>query len=231
MMMNHETRSDAGGGDDGRMLLVQKPKGWTSFDVVKKVRHLMGARKAGHAGTLDPLATGLLIICTGKKTKDLSGFVGLDKEYLVRMRLGGSTASYDAATPVEKWKPTEQLTDGQIKVVLQRFVGPQEQLPPMFSAAKVGGKRLYQYARKGMEIERPMREIVIRSITPVEIAIPEVVVRVVCTKGTYIRTLVHDIGTTLGCGAYVLELERTRIGDWMLRDALTLDQITQQQGA
>jgi tRNA pseudouridine55 synthase len=218
MPLPHETAS-------GELLLVNKPKEWTSFDVVNKIRHASGIRKVGHAGTLDPLATGLLIICTGKKTRELASFVGLEKEYRVRMRLGERTASFDAGTPVTERRDTGGVTAAQVAATLASFVGEQEQMPPMWSAVKVRGRRLYEYARKGVEVERSPRMVTIHSITPLEITIPDVLFDMTCSKGTYVRTLVEDIGLRLGCGAYVTGLERTRIGTFLLADAWHLEDL------
>ena len=209
---------------DGEVMLLTKPKGWTSFDVVNKIRILFRC-KAGHAGTLDPMATGLLIVCTGAKTKEMDSFMGLEKEYRATMILGARTASFDAESPVIERSTTDDITVEQVARVLQSFVGPQTQLPPMWSAAKVGGKRLYKYARKGTEVERRPREIVIKSITLDAISIPEVRFTVVASKGTYVRTLVDDIGNHLGCGAYLSALERTRIGEFLLTDAVSIEEL------
>jgi len=208
--------------DGGEVLLVDKPKGWTSFDVVHKVKHLLRARKVGHAGTLDPSATGLLILCTGRRTREMSAFTGLEKEYEAEIVLGSRTASFDAETPVIEKRPTDGITADRVREVLQGFTGTQLQVPPMWSAAKVGGRRLYEYARRGVEVERAAREIEIRAIIPTEIAIPIVRFTVVCSKGTYIRSLAEDIGSRLGCGAYLMNLRRTRIGEYHVRDAWTL---------
>lgn len=182
MVLNRELHVE-----EGEVLLVDKPKGWTSFDVVNKIRHLFRVRKVGHAGTLDPMATGLLIVCTGKKTKEIDGFVGMDKEYDAAMTLGGRTASYDADTPVLENRPVDGITAERVTEVLRQFVGPQAQVPPMWSAVSVGGTRLYKLARKGKEVERRPREIVVQSITPVSIAVPLVRFTVACSKGTYVR--------------------------------------------
>jgi tRNA pseudouridine55 synthase len=211
--------------DEGEMFLVKKPVGWTSFDVVAKMRNLFHIRKIGHAGSLDPLATGLMIVCTGKMTRDISRFVGLDKEYVATIRLGGRTPSFDSESPVTETKSTDGISPDAIVDVLNSFIGFQVQIPPMWSAAKSGGKRLYKYARKGKTVDRKPREVVIRSIEPINLQIPEVTFRVVCSKGTYIRTLADDIGQRLGCGAYLTALERTRIGDFRLEDALSLEDL------
>jgi len=210
---------------DGELLLIDKPKGWTSFDVVKKIRHLTHGRRTGHAGTLDPMATGLLLICTGKKTREIQQFVGLDKEYEAEMELGASTASYDAETPIERRRSLEGISEEQVRQVMREFMGLQRQLPPMWSAAKVKGRRLYQYARKGIEVPRQHREVMITAIIPTMIAIPRVAFNVTCSKGTYIRSLVNDIGERLGCGAFLTSLRRTRIGPYLLCDAMTIERL------
>jgi len=212
---------------EGEMFLVRKPFGWTSFDVVAKMRSIFHFEKIGHAGSLDPLATGLMIVCTGKMTKEIDRFVGLDKEYVATIRLGGRTESFDSATEVVEAHSLDDISVDAVVSVLRQFVGFQTQLPPMWSAAKVGGKRLYKYARKGRVVERKLREVCISSITPVEVRIPDVTIDVVCSKGTYIRTLADDIGQRLGCGAYLLALERTRIGGHKLEDARTVEDLLQ----
>jgi tRNA pseudouridine55 synthase len=210
---------------EGAILLVDKPKGWTSFDVVHKIRHLLHVRRVGHAGTLDPMATGLLIVCTGKQTKEIGQFVGLDKEYDGEMILGARTASFDAETPVEDIRSLDGITVERLREVVAGFLGAQEQIPPMWSAVKVAGKPLYKYARKGIEVERKGRSIVIHSIGLHDIALPKVPFTVVCSKGTYIRALVNDIGAALGSGAYLAALRRTRIGSYSLTQALSMDQL------
>jgi tRNA pseudouridine55 synthase len=210
---------------EGELLLVRKPAGWTSFDVVHRISRMFGIKKVGHAGTLDPLATGLLIVCTGKKTKILGTFVGLEKEYDAEMTLGGRTESFDAATPVIEAKSTEGIDESRVLAVLREFTGTRLQVPPMWSAVSVKGKRLYKYAREGVEVQRPPREIVVQSIVPLLVRVPVVRFSVTCSKGTYIRSLVHEMGERLGCGAYLSALERTRIGPYRLADAVTLEEL------
>jgi tRNA pseudouridine55 synthase len=207
------------------MLLVDKPKGWTSFDVVNRIRHLSHVRRVGHAGTLDPMATGLLIVCTGKKTKEIDQFMGLDKEYEAEMALGGRTESYDAETPVVEERSTVGITEARVREVMGRFLGKQQQIPPMWSAVKVKGRPLYRYARRGVEVERKARDVEILSLRAERIAIPLVAFSVACTKGTYIRTLAHDIGEELGCGAYLTALRRTRIGPYRVEEAATIEEL------
>jgi tRNA pseudouridine55 synthase len=211
--------------DPGEILLVNKPKGWTSFDVVNKLRRVLHVRKAGHAGTLDPMATGLLIVCTGQKTKELSQFLGMPKEYRAEMTLGARTPSYDTETAVSSTSPIEGLTDDAIRSALAAMIGTQLQIPPMFSAVKVGGKRLYRMARKGAVVDRPPRSVDIYGIEGIEIARPVVRFTVRCSKGTYVRSLVNDVGERLGCGAYLSGLVRTGIGEYRLDNALTIDMI------
>lgn len=213
--------------DEGEMFLVRKPEGWTSFDVVARMRSIFHIEKIGHAGSLDPRATGLMIVCTGKMTKKIDQFVGLEKEYIATIRLGGCTESYDLETPVVEERTVEGITGDSVVSVLRQLIGHQVQLPPMWSAAKFGGKRLYKYARKGRVVDRKPREIFIRSIEPINVRIPDVTFRVVCSKGTYIRTLADEIGQRLGCGAYLIALERTRIGDYRIKDALSMDELLQ----
>lgn len=210
---------------EGELLLVDKPKGWTSFDVVNKIRRLFRVKRIGHAGTLDPMATGLLLICSGRKTKELSQYAGLEKEYEAEMVLGARTSSFDAETPVIEQHSTDDVTGEQIRSVMEATVGFQTQLPPMWSAAKVAGKRLYTYARKGEVVERRPREICVRSLVPTRISMPVVQFTVVCSKGTYVRGLVDDMGSKLGCGAYLSGLKRTRIGEYRLENATTVDEL------
>jgi tRNA pseudouridine55 synthase len=212
---------------EGEMFLVRKPQGWTSFDVVARMRTIFHFEKIGHAGALDPLATGLMIVCTGRMTKEIDRFMGLEKEYVATICLGGRTASFDSETAVIETSSLEGITADAVVSVLSQFVGAQIQIPPMWSALKVGGKPLYKYARKGRVVDRKPREVMIHSITPSHIHIPEVTFTVVCSKGTYIRALADDIGRTLGCGAYLTSLERTRIGEYRLEDAFALEDFVQ----
>jgi len=217
--------------DEGEMLLVDKPAGWTSFDVVNKLRRAYGGLKMGHAGTLDPMATGLLILCTGRKRKEIDSYMGLEKEYAAGMKLGIRTPSYDMETEVTEVSSVDGISAEQVRGVMGEFVGAVQQIPPMWSAVKVGGKRLYTLARKGIEIERPSREVQIVSIQPGRIDLPDVAFTVVCSKGTYIRTLVHDIGERLGCGAAMTALRRTRIGPYRIEDAQSVPQLVERAQA
>ena len=208
-----------------RVLLINKPYQWTSFDVVNKLRYRLKIKKIGHAGTLDPLATGLLIICTGKMTKRIEEFMGLEKEYTGKFILGKVTPSHDLETAVMEEKDISNLTEAQIRNATNALTGNIAQLPPMHSAIKVGGKRAYQFARKGQEIELKHREVEVKSFEISEIHLPEAGFRIVCSKGTYIRSIARDFGNALGVGAYLTELCRTRIGPFRLEDALSIDEV------
>ncbi|MCX2741567.1 tRNA pseudouridine(55) synthase TruB [Pontibacter anaerobius] len=209
----------------GEILLINKPLDWTSFDVVKKVRNTIRVKKVGHAGTLDPLATGLLILCTGKFTKRIDEIQGQEKEYTGIIRLGETTPSYDRETEVTETRDISHLTAEAIKSAAQSFVGTIEQIPPIYSAVQVDGKRAYDLARKGKEVELKSRTVTIDAFDITSINGAEVAFRVVCSKGTYIRSLAHDLGQKLGVGAHLSKLERTRIGAYKLEDALTIEDI------
>lgn len=206
----------------GQTLLFNKPKGWTSFDVVKKVRNTIRIKKVGHAGTLDPLATGLLILCTGKHTKTIEGIQGQEKEYIVRFKLGATTASYDAELPEENIQDASHIDRPQIEAAIeQAFLGEISQVPPIYSAVKINGQPAYKAARKGKEVKLKSRQVHIYefSLLSTETSPPEFDAKIRCSKGTYIRSLVHDLGQMLGTGAYMRELERTRIGEYRLENA------------
>jgi len=217
----------------GEILLVNKPYEWTSFDVVKKIRNTLQKKlnkkiKVGHAGTLDPLATGLLLICVGKATKNIELFTNLDKEYTGTMFIGATTPSYDLETNVTQTFPIENITPELIKEAAKKFLGETQQTPPVFSAVKIGGKPVYKKARKGHPVEMHPRTIRIDLFEITGIRLPLVKFRVRCSKGTYIRSLAHDFGKALGSGAYLYELCRTRIGNFSLNDAMELDEVIQQ---
>lgn len=209
----------------GEILLINKPLDWTSFDVVKKVRNTIRVKKVGHAGTLDPLATGLLILCTGKYTKRIDEIQGQEKEYTGTIRLGETTPSYDRETEVTETRPISHITEEAVKAAAAEFVGTIEQVPPMYSAVQVDGKRAYDLARKGKSAELKPRTITIKAFDITAMEGAEVHFRVVCSKGTYIRSLAHDLGQNLSCGAHLSSLVRTRIGDYTLADALTIEDI------
>jgi tRNA pseudouridine55 synthase len=211
--------------DPGRVLLINKPFQWTSFDVVNKLRYKLKTKKIGHAGTLDPLATGLLIICVGKMTKRIEEFMGLEKEYTGKFVLGQTTPSYDLETAVSEAKDISKITDEMIHEAVGPFIGTINQLPPMHSAIRIGGKRAYEFARKGADIELKPREVQIHKFEITSISLPEVSFRIVCSKGTYIRSIARDFGNALQVGAYLSALCRTRIGTFLLSDALEVNQV------
>lgn len=211
--------------EEGIVLLVNKPLEWTSFDVVNKLRYILHTRKIGHAGTLDPLATGLLIVCTGKMTKQVDTFQAQEKEYTGTIVLGQTTASYDLETEPGPAADISSITETAVKAAAKDFVGRIEQLPPAHSSVKVDGKRAYALARKGKEVNLKPREVDITVFEITACRFPEVDFRVVCSKGTYIRSLAHDLGQRLGVGAHLSALCRTRIGNFKLEQAETLDQI------
>jgi tRNA pseudouridine55 synthase len=204
---------------EGAVLYFDKPLGWTSFKLVGHVRYQLCRRlgvkklKVGHAGTLDPLATGVMIICTGKATKRIEEFQYHTKEYVATIRLGATTPSYDLEHEIDATYPTEHITREQVEEVLHRFVGEIEQIPPAFSACMVNGKRAYDLARAGKEVELKAKTLVIDEIELLECDLPDIRIRVVCSKGTYIRALARDIGEALQSGAHLTALRRTRVGD------------------
>jgi tRNA pseudouridine55 synthase len=216
--------------DEGTILLMDKPLQWTSFDVVHKVRRTLGIPKVGHAGTLDPRATGLLIVCTGRQTKRVQEFADLEKEYTGTLQLGIRTPSFDLETAITEQADISTVTQEKLMAAVNGFLGKQLQMPPMFSAVKHHGKPLYKYARKGKTLEREPKEIDIREFTIISFTPPNVSFRVRCSKGTYIRALAHDLGEILGCGATLVELRRTRIGEYRVEDALTMSQFENLKG-
>lgn len=205
----------------GEVLLVNKPYGWTSFQAVKKVKWVVKAKKAGHAGTLDPLATGLLIICTERSTKKINAIQDAEKEYEGTIFFGATTPSYDLETEVNETYPWQHITSELLHSLIPQFSGEIQQAPPLFSAIKVEGKRAYTLARKGETQELGTRTIQIRELEFTRVELPEVDFRVVCSKGTYIRSLAFDLGKAAGSGAYLKRLVRTRIGGYLLSNART----------
>lgn len=215
----------------GEILLVNKPLGWTSFQAVNKLKYglkrhpslLLDGKlvhlKIGHAGTLDPLATGLLIVCTGKKTKEIQTFQDLPKEYTGTFFIGATTPCYDLEKPIDKTYPTEHITADLIDTAVKNFIGKQEQVPPIFSAVMVNGKRSYELARKGEEVELKAKPIEIYEFEITRLAFPEMDFRIVCSKGTYIRSIARDLGLALNSGAHLTALCRTKIGDFNLTEA------------
>jgi tRNA pseudouridine55 synthase len=210
--------------EEGQVLLINKPLQWTSFDVVRKIRSLLRIRKIGHAGTLDPLASGLLILCTGKWTKRINEYMSQEKEYTGSFTLGATTASYDLETTPVPVKDPAGITEAMIKAVTPHFTGEIMQVPPAHSAIKKDGKRVYELARRGEEVKLEPRKITIREFEITAVHLPVVHFRVVCSTGTYIRSLANDFGAYLGCGAYLSSLCRTRIGRFELKDAWSIEQ-------
>ena len=215
---------------EGEVILVDKPIGWTSFDVVNKIRYAIQKKhkqkiKVGHAGTLDPLATGLLIICTGKFTKKAEEYQGFDKTYTGSFLLGKTTPSYDLETAFDSETSLNSITEQAVNQTTQQFLGKQAQMPPIFSAIKVGGKVAHQEARLGNTIELKPREVTLNSFSIRNIRLPEVDFEVSCSKGTYIRSLAHDFGKVLGCGACLSSLRRTEVGEWKIEDSLSVEKI------
>lgn len=214
---------------EGRVILIDKPLHWTSFQVVNKLRWLLRKKlgipkiKIGHGGTLDPLATGLLVICSGKFTKKLAEFQNEDKEYTGIITLGATTPSYDLETEIDQRFDISEINPEQIHDAAQRFVGEIEQEPPVFSAVRKDGKRLYEYARKGEEVEIPKRLVTVYEFEIVSINLPEVHFRIRCSKGTYIRSLAHDFGKALQNGAHLSALRRTKSGSFSVEDAMTIE--------
>ncbi|PIB30837.1 tRNA pseudouridine(55) synthase TruB [Maribacter sp. 4U21] len=219
---------------NGQVLLIDKPLGWSSFQAVNKLKWAIRKKfqlkkiKIGHAGTLDPLATGLLIICTGKFTKRIPEFQGLAKEYTGTITLGASTPSYDLETEVDKTYPMAHITEALIRKTTEQFLGDIQQAPPIFSALKKDGKRLYEYARAGEEIEIKKRAVRILEFEITAVALPAIDFRIVCSKGTYIRSIAHDFGLALGSGGHLSALRRTKIGDYNVDIALDLEVFEQQ---
>lgn len=214
----------------GEIIGIDKPLGWTSFDAVKRVRGAIQRKlnvrkfKVGHAGTLDPLATGVLIICTGRSTRDIERLQNGTKEYIATIRLGATTPSFDLETEIDATYPYEHITEEMVREILPRFTGHIMQVPPVYSAVKVDGKRAYKYARKGKEVELKAKSLVIEELEMLPSELPELKLRIVCSKGTYIRALTRDIGVALGSGAHLTALCRTRVGDITLKDCLTVDE-------
>jgi tRNA pseudouridine55 synthase len=210
---------------EGKVLLLDKPLRWTSFKMIRRVRGLTFVQKVGHAGTLDPLATGLLIICTGKCTKQINDYMGMDKEYTGTLVLGATTATFDLESEPENFKSIEGISTEQIQEATTRFMGDILQLPPQHSAIKKDGVRLYETARQGIEVKVDPRKITIHTFEITKIDLPNIEFRVVCSTGTYIRSLVNDFGAALGVGAYMSALKRTKIGDFDIKDAITWEDL------
>jgi tRNA pseudouridine55 synthase len=215
--------------EEGQVLLFNKPVYWTSFDLVNKVRIMIRSAlgikkiKVGHAGTLDPLASGLMIICTGRATKKIDEFRDLDKEYIATFHIGKTTPSFDLETETDNKYPTEHITEDMVKDVLDGFLGEQKQLPPMYSAKQIDGKRAYEFARKGIQKDLIPATVFFREIELISFDMPEIKVRLVCSKGTYIRSFARDFGIALKSGSYLSALERTAIGSFNVNNAFDLE--------
>ncbi len=210
--------------EEGFVMLLDKSYRWTSFDVVKKIRNITKIKKVGHAGTLDPLATGLLIICAGKKTKQINSYMGMDKTYTGVIRLGETTPSFDLEKEVSERAPVDHLNEEIVRGATAKFLGDQTQLPPMFSAVKKGGKRLYDLAREGKEVEVEPRHIIIESFTITAIDLPNISFSLRCSKGTYVRSLVRDFAAHIGTVGVLTSLRREAIGDFNVGDAISVEE-------
>lgn len=210
------------------MILIDKPLDWTSFDVVRKIRSAVKIKKVGHAGTLDPLATGLLIVCTGKLTKKINEYMGMEKEYTGTFTLGAVTPTYDLESIPVEVKDISGITEEAIYTACHFFTGEIQQVPPIHSAIKQAGKPVYLMARKGLDVQLEPRTVTIKSFTMEKIAMPVVHFKVVCTTGTYIRSLANDYGRQLGCGAYLSSLRRTRIGAFSVEHASGIEEFIKQ---
>lgn len=225
-MIRFETDNDF---QQGAFILLNKPYEWTSFDLVNKIKfkikHKLRVKKikVGHAGTLDPLATGLMIVCVGKYTKKIDTYQSQVKEYIATLQLGATTPSFDLETEIDQEYPTEHISRELIDETLKGFIGSIEQRPPDYSAVKVNGKRAYEYARKGQEVEIKKKTLVIDEIEVLEFEENVLKIRVVCSKGTYIRALARDIGQALNSGAHLTALQRTQIGDFKIDDAIEIE--------
>jgi tRNA pseudouridine55 synthase len=226
MMMINKERADFTGLDfhKGEEILIDKPFGWSSFKVVYEIRNSIGWLKIGHAGTLDPFATGLLILCTGKKTKSISEFQDLEKTYSGTITLGKATPSMDLETEIIYEKPFSHITEDQIYLLKEEFTGKIMQIPPMYSAIKQNGKNLYKLARKGKTVERQPRQINISGFNITKIQLPVVHFEIICSKGTYLRVIANDFGEKLGCGGVLSSLRRSKIGDFSVENALSVEE-------
>ncbi len=214
----------------GEIIIINKDLDWTSFDVVNKIRNMLKKKynikkiKVGHAGTLDPKATGVVVVCTGKKTKELDGLQSEEKEYIAEIKLGETTPSFDTETDVDNTYDISHIAKEKIEDVLKSFIGKQEQIPPAYSAVHVNGQRAYQLARKGKSVEIKPREIEIYNIELINEELPYLTIKINCSKGTYIRALARDIGEKLNAGAYLTKLKRTASGNFKIQDAITISE-------
>ena len=214
---------------EGEVLYIDKPLHWTSFDVVNKtrniLRHSLGVKKikVGHAGTLDPLATGVMILCTGKATKTIDSYLHKDKEYIATIKLGATTPSFDAETEENATFPTDHITRELVEETLKNFIGDIDQVPPLYSAIRIDGTRAYELARKDKDVAIKPRKVRIDAIELLDFALPYIRIRVACSKGTYIRSLANDIGAALQSGGYVSSLQRTKVGDVTIEDCISIE--------
>lgn len=213
---------------EGKAILIDKPLHWTSFDVVRKLRGILQIKKIGHAGTLDPLATGLLIVCTGKFTKKINEYMAAEKEYTGTITLGAVTPTYDLESLPEQQKDYSFITTELLQENTKQFIGAIEQFPPIYSAIKKDGVALYELARRGVDVELKARNITISTFEITEINLPVVQFKVICSTGTYIRSLANDYGAALGCGGYLSSLRRTRIGEFKVEDAISMEEVENQ---
>ncbi|MCU0331815.1 MAG: tRNA pseudouridine(55) synthase TruB [Ignavibacteriaceae bacterium] len=213
---------------EGEIILIDKPSGPTSFQVVSKIRNITGVKKVGHSGTLDPKASGLMIVCTGKKTKEMDRFINLNKTYSGIIRLGLTSPSMDLETECTELPLPKNLDEKKILEVRNDFLGEIEQIPPMYSAVKINGKKLYNLARKGKSVEREPRKIFIEKFEIDKVDLPDIHFTITCSKGTFIRVIADDFGKKLKCGGILLELRRTGIGEFRVDEAIKMDQITSQ---
>ena len=214
--------------EEGKTLLIDKPLDWTSFDVVRKIRNTIKIKKVGHAGTLDPLATGLLIVCTGKFTKRINEYMAQEKEYTGTITLGATTPTYDLESEPQDFKSFEGITEEMIREKTAQFIGEIQQVPPIHSAIKQKGKPVYLLARKGVDVILEPRTLTIYEFEITKIEMPVVSFKVVCSTGTYIRSLANDFGAALGCGGHLSSLRRTRIGEFSAEDAMSVEEFVQQ---
>lgn len=212
--------------NQGAVFLIDKPLEWTSFDVIKKLKFSLKIKKVGHAGTLDPLATGLLILCTGKKTKDIQHYQAQEKEYEGTIVIGKTTPSYDLETPFDSETPYHHINEEEVRSLTEQFIGELEQLPPTYSAIKVKGERLYKKARQGKAVDVPTRKVIVSDFEITQLALPTIHFQIRCSKGTYIRSIAHDFGKALGVGGYLGSLRRTKIGSFKVEDAWKIEDIT-----
>jgi tRNA pseudouridine55 synthase len=210
--------------EEGQVLLIDKPLHWTSFDAVRKIRNAIRIKKVGHAGTLDPLATGLLIICTGKFTKKINEYMAAEKEYTGSFTLGATTPTYDLESVATDFKDIGHISHDHLQDSTKQFIGEIQQVPPVYSAIKKDGVALYELARRGIDVELKARTVTIKEFRITTIEMPVVSFKVVCSTGTYIRSLAHDFGAVLGCGAHLSSLRRTRIGEFSVEEGVSIEQ-------